>query len=101
MINGRVYWLELSDVGIGGRVRADLSSGIVEDATWDGVGTALIAGKLSFTRVEGDIRQRLEGWLFQFSQEDPFWRMAGTIVHLDKSGARSGWYGTLPRQRAE
>ena len=99
MINGRIYWLDLTEVSFGGKVVADLSSGTVEDAIWDRVGTASLAGKLSFVRVSGDVRQQFEGWLFQFSRQDPYWRMAGTIVHLDNSKARSGWYGTLPRRQ--
>ncbi|MEM7480093.1 MAG: hypothetical protein AAF481_02870 [Acidobacteriota bacterium] len=98
MINGRVYTLDVRHVSASGRVQADLSSGTVEKATWDGIGTASIAGKLAFVRVSGDIRQQYEGWLFQYAKLDPLWRMAGTVVHLDDSGARSGWYGTLPRR---
>ena len=98
MVNGRVLGLQIRSISFGGHVNAELSSGTVENAVWDGVGTPLMAGKLSFVRVLDDLRQQLEGWLFQYDPADPLWRMAGTIVHLDKSDARSGWYGTLPRR---
>lgn len=97
MINGRVFLLDISNVS-GNRVAGRLSSGTFENGHWDGVGTPLLAGKLTFERVNNDLRQRLEGWLFQYSKEDPLWRMAGTIVHLNESKARSGWYGTLRRR---
>jgi len=96
MINGRIYWLEIEAVN-GGRVAGQLSGGTFKSGTWDGVGTGIRGGKLSFVRVEGDLEQQFEGWLLQYSEEDPLWRMAGTIEHLNSPEAGSGWYGTCPR----
>lgn len=98
MVNGRVYVLDIQEISRGGRVRAEIGSGTIEDASWDGVGTAMMAGKLSFIRVTNDVRQQFEGWLFQYNEEDPLWRMAGTIEHTTGPEARSGWYATLPRR---
>lgn len=90
LANGRIYTLNITQVS-GNKVTAELSSGDIEDATWDAS-----AGKLTFIRILPQMKQEFVGYLLHYDEADPQWRMAGNFGEVD-AGPQSGWYATLPR----
>lgn len=90
MANGRIYTLTITAVS-GSQVTATLTSGTIEDATWDAA-----TGTLTFVRVLPHVKQRFTGYLLHFDDADTKWRMAGIFGDV-AVGPQSGWYATQPR----
>ena len=105
MASGRIFTLDIVDASDPNNVKIILSSGEIENATFD-----KFTGRLTFTRVIESIklRQKWVGYVMTYDkggpekwhQADPKWRIAGTVdqSHPKIDRPNSGWYATLDRQ---
>jgi hypothetical protein len=94
MANGRIHFLNIISVS-GGIVKAEYNDLPIE-GRWDG-------RVLTFTRVETrgiDLRQNFTGYLMNYLEPDPKWRMAGVFQNERKDDpiGPAGWYATRPRE---
>ena len=88
-VNGRIFTLNITAVN-GTDVTASGFNGQIRNAQYNAN-----SGLLTFTRVT-TIKQDYRGFLMQFDEADPYWRMAGEFGEIS-AGPQAGWYATLPR----
>ena len=96
MANGRIHSLNIISVS-GSTVKSEYNGLPIEDAEWDGK-------VLKFIRHETrgiDLHQEYTGYLMQYLEPDPKWRIAGVFVGTETApppnGPHAGWYATRPR----
>ena len=88
MCNGRVFKIDINKAPSGG-IAIDWPGTPVVDPQWEAT-----TQRLTFTRVLPDrARQLFTGYLLHRSEQDPLWRLAGTLEQANID-AESGWYGT-------